>query len=210
MGRLVRATEAGKILGVGPQTVRNWSNSGKLPHTRSAANQRLYDINILEEYKNKQLGIETKTTSEKIFYTRSSSHNDILVETQHNKLVYQYGQPDYSFTDVSSGLNDNRTGLNKLIKHLKNTDSHCVVYITNKDRLTRFGYKYLEDMFSLLNTEIVVLDSDETKEPLEVLMQDFMSLLASFSGKFYRLRGWEQRKQFLKDVEEEVDKHVKE
>ena len=81
--------------------VRNWSNSGKLPHTRSAANQRLYDIDILEEYKNKQLGIETKTISEKIFYTRSSSHNDILVETQHNKLVSQYGQPDHSFTDVS-------------------------------------------------------------------------------------------------------------
>ena len=38
-------------------------------------------------------------------------------------------------------------------------------------------------------------------------MQDFMSLLASFSGKFYRIRGWEQRKKLLKDVNEEVAKH---
>ena len=40
-------------------------------------------------------------------------------------------------------------------------------------------------------------------------MQDFMSLLASFSGKFYRLRGWEQRKKFLDDVQKEVDAHGK-
>ena len=39
-------------------------------------------------------------------------------------------------------------------------------------------------------------------------MQDFMSLLASFSGKFYRLRGWKQQQKFLKDVELEVVKHV--
>lgn len=208
MGRFVRAKEAGKILGVGPQTVRNWSNEGKLPHTRSAANQRIYNTDDLEKFRNIQLGIEETHVSEIIFYTRSSSHNDVLVETQYNKLLTQYGQPDYHFTDTSSGLNDNRSGLNRLIKHLKQSDSHAVVHITNKDRLTRFGYKYLEEMFSLLNTEIVVLDSDETKEPLEVLMQDFMSLLASFSGKFYRIRGWDQRKKFLKDVEKEVDKHV--
>lgn len=55
----------------------------------------------------------------------------------------------------------------------------------------------------------MVLDSDETKEPHEVLMQDFMSLLASFSGKFYRLRGWKQRQQFLTDVSAEVEKNVK-
>lgn len=54
-----------------------------------------------------------------------------------------------------------------------------------------------------------MLDSDDTKEPHEVLMQDFMSLLASFSGKFYRLRGWEQRKKFLDDVQKEVDAHGK-
>lgn len=30
---------------------------------------------------------------------------------------------------------------------------------------------------------------------------------ASFSGKFYRLRGWKQQR-LLKDVEQEVMKHV--
>lgn len=41
-------------------------------------------------------------------------------------------------------------------------------------------------------------------EGQEALIQDFMSLLASFSGKFYRLRGWEQQKRFLSDVNNEV------
>ena len=79
------------------------------------------------------------------------------------------------------------------------------ICVTNKDRLTRFGFHYLDAFFSHLGVRVEVLDSDDTKEPHEVLMQDFMSLLASFSGKFYRLRGWEQRKRFLRDVEREVD-----
>lgn len=56
------------------------------------------------------------------------------------------------------------------------------------------------------NTEIVVLDSDDTKEPHEVLLQDFMSLLASFSGKFYRLRGWDQQKKLISNLSAEVER----
>ena len=32
---------------------------------------------------------------------------------------------------------------------------------------------------------------------LKVLMQDFMSLIASFSGKLYRLRGYDNQKKLL-------------
>ena len=67
--------------------------------------------------------------------------------------------------------------LNKLINHVIEASNRVVVYVTNKDRLTRFGFKYIERLLNSRNCEIVVLDSDDTKEPLEVLMQDFMSLL---------------------------------
>ena len=115
--------------------------------------------------------------------------------------------PDKIFKDIGSGISDKRKGLNQLFSELESTEGKKTVYITNKDRLTRFGFRYLERYFAVLNTEIVVLDSDDTKEPHEVLMQDFMSLLASFSGKFYRMRGWRQRKQFLDDLQKEVDSH---
>ena len=34
----------------------------------------------------------------------------------------------------------------------------------------------------------------------KALMGDFMALLASFSGRFYRIRGWDQQRRLLADA----------
>ena len=39
----------------------------------------------------------------------------------------------------------------------------------------------------------------------EELMQDFMTLIASFSGKFYRLRGYEEKKKLLAEAERRIE-----
>jgi hypothetical protein len=36
-------------------------------------------------------------------------------------------------------------------------------------------------------------------------MEDFMSLLTSFSGKFYRLRGWEQQRKLIDNVSKNLE-----
>ena len=49
-------------------------------------------------------------------------------------------------TDVGSGLKEERKGLKKLMRMV--TDGRIdVVHITYRDRLTRFGYKYLQFFF---------------------------------------------------------------
>lgn len=205
----LRVGEAARYLGVTPQSIRNWSNTGNLPCTYNGAGQRLYTVDDLDAYKNMRMGIPPKSmVPEKIFYVRTSNKYDVSLNNQVAKLTENFGESNIIFKDNASGLNDNRRGLNRLVEHIIEDDNPKTLYITNKDRLTRFGYHFLETFFTAHNTTINVLDSDDTKEPGEVLMQDFMSLLASFSGKFYRLRGWEQRKKFLQDVEKEVNSHV--
>lgn len=204
----IRVKEAANMLGVTAQTVRNWCNEGKLEYTTSIAGQRVFNKEYLQRIINEKNNIIIKPKI--LYYVRSSNDNDILIETQINKLKNNYEEPDKIYQDKASGLNENRKGLNNLINDVIKSETPMKLYITNKDRLTRFGYNYLEKMFTTNQCEIIVLDSNETKEPYEILMQDFMSLLASFSGKFYRLRGWEQRKKFLKNVQEEVDKREQE
>ena len=204
----IRVSQAAEILQVSPQTVRNFCNMGKLPYELNTANQRVFKEQDLLDFKRARLGLPPETVST-YFYVRTSSKQDVSLANQEDKLRSSYGEPTAIFKDTASGLSDKRRGLNKLFTELENTHGSKIVYITNKDRLTRFNFRFLERYLKLLNTEIIILDSDETKEPLEVLMQDFMSLLASFSGKFYRLRGWDQRRKFLKDVQDEVDKHAK-
>lgn len=63
------------------------------------------------------------------------------------------------------------------------------IYVTYKDRLIRFGFNYLEEMFKNHDVQIVVVkDKKEEKDVKEELVDDMMSLIASFSGKLYGMR----------------------
>ena len=87
-----------------------------------------------------------------------------------------------SYKEVASGMNDNRYYLNKII----NDDNWNTLIVENKDRLTRFGFNYLESLFNKLNKKIVVINNiDNDKEDL---MGDLISIIYSFSARIYGLR----------------------
>ena len=55
--------------------------------------------------------------------------------------------------------------------------------VEHKDRLTRFGFNYLKQLW---NVEIVVVN--EVAEDEKDLMQDFVSLVTSFCARLYGKR----------------------
>ena len=58
--------------------------------------------------------------------------------------------------EVGSGLNDQRPKLMKLMEDVMDGKVNNV-YVTYKDRLTRFGYHYLEKVFYHYGVRIVVV-----------------------------------------------------
>ena len=135
-------------------------------------------------------------------YARVSSHD----QKKHGDLDRQIGRlcqkapGSLIYSDVGSGLNTERKGLNKLIKDIQGKKI-STVYITHKDRLTRFGYGYLEKMFEAYDTKIIITESKPDKSAQEELVDDMVSLLASFSEKLYGMRS-SQRKQLAEQVKE--------
>lgn len=95
--------------------------------------------------------------------------------------------------EVGSGLNDNRPKLLKVLNLVMDNKVNKI-YITYKDRLTRFGFNYLETICNKFNVEIKVI-KDNTQETTveQELAKDIMALMASFSGKLYSLRAKESR-----------------
>ena len=94
--------------------------------------------------------------------------------------------------DVGSGLNDNRCGFNKLTELIIQNKVNKLV-VEHKDRLTRFQFNVIKKMFESYGCEVIVInDVDVSSE--EELATDIMSLMASFSGKFYGRRSAERRK----------------
>lgn len=199
MKKFYRVTEAATQIGVSASALRTYTAQGRIKSTRNPAGQRIYT----QEQINKFLGIE-KTPASFVFYVRSSDGDKIKINNQVSLLTEKYGEPLKVYKDNASGLSEKRSGLKSLIKAAEGRKFDTVI-ITQKDRLTRFGFTYLEQLFATYGVKIVVLGKENEKSLQEELLQDFMSLLASFSGKFYRLRGYEQKKLLLDKAGEQLE-----
>lgn len=198
MSKYYRIKDAAAILGVGPSALRSYTNQGLVECTFNPAGQRIYTMEQLQAF------MGTLNDPVSVFYVRSSDGDSVKMGNQAALLESQYGTPVRVYKDRSSGLSDSRPGLSALLRDAERKKFNRVC-VTQKDRLTRFGFKYLSELFRLHGVEVVVLGEDDKVDLNEELMKDFMSLIASFSGKFYRLRGYKQQAMLLKKAESEIN-----
>lgn len=199
----VRVGEAARILGVAPQTVRNYCDQGILEYRTTPFGQRIFDEATLRKFLNDPYNY-TETPDITAYYIRCSDGNQQTLEHQLQELKDAYGDNENIrvYKDKASGLNEKRKGLKRLIHDAeKGKIQH--VRITYKDRLTRFGYEYLEHILNTAGADIQVLH-EKHQSPDEELMEDFMKLIASFSGRFYKMRSINNQKRLLKDANQEL------
>lgn len=199
----IRVTEAGNILGVGPTTIRRWVENGKLPDVRNAAGQRIFEMKDLEPLLPQDMNAE-EITPQRVFYVRSSSGKDTSLEAQINSLSDSYGEPKNLYQDKCSGLRESRAGLDRLLRDAKER-KFTEVCVTYPDRLARFGAGFIEQLLLAYGVTVIYQNPGKNGSPEEELMSDFMALIASFSGKFYRLRGWEQQRKLIDTVKKDLD-----
>jgi putative resolvase len=200
----LRASEAAKFLCVTPQTVRKYYKQGKINGYETPGGQIIYKTQELRELLEGKPGYTPEPQEIAAHYLRASDGDKTRLQTQKTQLQEKYGTPEYTIQDKASGLNEKRKGLNRLITLAKEGKINTI-RITQKDRLTRFGYSYLEQLFAAYSVKIIVAFEKEDKTLAEELMEDFMSLIASFSGKFYRIRGYDQQRELLKQAEQNIE-----
>jgi putative resolvase len=95
--------------------------------------------------------------------------------------------------DVASGLNEERESLSKLFDLVEERRIGVVV-VASKDRLTRFGFRYLERYFSSHSVRVEVVNGEEPKDAYQELVEDLIALVSSFAGKLYGLRSHKYEK----------------
>jgi predicted site-specific integrase-resolvase len=110
-------------------------------------------------------------------------------------------------SDVTSGLKTDRRGLLKLFNYVVNKQVDVIV-ITYKDRLTRFGFEFLEYFFKQYGVGIEVVFGEEPKDAYQELVEDLIEIVTSFAGKLYGLRSRKKKKlvEGFKKLLEEVEK----
>lgn len=190
--KFVKVSKAAEHYSCSVRTLYRWRDEAKIQYKTTPSGGTLFGVEIEETAK-------TSPTRFEAHYCRVSAttEQETSLITQAQQLFDSKTSENFVvYKDNGSGLNENRKSLTKLLLAVKE-GKITVVRITHKDRLTRFGYKYLEELFAAYGATIEVLFETERKSPESELLQDFMNLLASFSGKFYGLRSNENQKKLL-------------
>jgi putative resolvase len=189
--KLLTLREACRRLGVHPNTLRKWDREGKVRVVRTVGGRR----RIPESEVERLMGFVKPDVSRKaVIYVRVSSHDQKQrgdLERQKQSVLDYAKSRGYEVTavleDVASGLNEERESLSKLFGLVEERRIGVVV-VAFKDRLTRFGFRYLERYFSSHGVRIEVVNGEEPKDAYQELVEDLIALVPSFAGKLYGLR----------------------
>ncbi len=138
-----------------------------------------------QEQLNHFLGLKSKTRLNRkiIGYCRVSSYKqkDDLERQIENVKTYMYAK-GYQFeiiADIGSGISYNKKGFNHLIDIITNSEVDKIV-VLYKDRLIRFGYELIENIYEKYGTTIEIIDNTEKIEEQE-LVEDFIQIVTVFS-----------------------------
>jgi len=110
-------------------------------------------------------------------------------------------------SDVARGLKTDRRGLLKLFNYIVNRQVDVVV-VTYRDRLTRFGFEYLEYFFKQYGVRVEVAFGEEPRDAYQELVEDLIEIVTSFAEKLYGMRSHKKKRlvEGFKKLLEEVEK----
>jgi len=146
--------KACEILGVHPNTLRNWADSGKIEHIVTPSGQRKYNIDPLIGKNKKPIGI---------CYCRVSSPRQREALSLQVVLM-QSRYPEHEIVkDIGGGLNFKRRGLRSILKRLLDGDKLELV-VADKERLASAGFDLIEYLVEQNGGKIVVLEHSPKKE----------------------------------------------
>lgn len=167
-------------VGVSYRTALRWFKSGKIRGRQMETGTIL----ITEP-------IDDPPTSERpsraAIYTRvSAAENQSNLEGQAKRLQDYCAAKGYPVSrvvkEIGSGVNDARPKLLKLLVD----PSVTLIVVEHQDRLTRFGFNYIEQLLKMQGRKIEVINLAGNGK--EDLVQDFVSIVTSFCARLYGQR----------------------
>lgn len=169
-----KTAEIMKILNISYSTIKNYDKQGKLLIKRTETGRRVVLREDLLNYLDSLeiLVHDDETIKHDVIYARVSSNEQKTKGDLDRQAMFLMEncrdlQKPIILKEVGSGLNDKREKIQELIHMVENNEVNRV-FVTCRDRLTRFGFYYLESMFKAHGVEIVVVkDKDKEKSVQE-------------------------------------------
>lgn len=178
-----------KLQGINYHTAYKWFNKGLIPNAKQLPTGTI----LVSESKENQ-----PQKSKIVIYARVSNHSrkkeiDYQIDRLKQFCLAKGYSIEKEYKEIASGMNDNRPQFWKMI------DSEpTLIVIENKDRLTRFGFNYIERLLDKQNCQIEVIHQDEEDET--DLIKDLVSIITSFCCRLYGIRRGQNKSNKIKEV----------
>jgi len=184
-------------VGVSYQTAHRWFKNGKIPGAYQISTGTVIVPDSAIPSNSKESNPRTKT----VVYARVSSNEQrkTNLETQAERMQNFCSANglvvDRVVKEVGSGLNDKRKKLlsifhDPLVKR---------IVVEHRDRLTRFGFNYLQTFAEIEGFEIIVADKTMDNDKDDI-MADFTAIITSFCARLYSKRRGKNKADALKKV----------
>ncbi|MFP3265286.1 MAG: IS607 family transposase [Acidilobus sp.] len=188
----MRPKEVCERLGISYTTLRDYVKRGYIKPVLTPGGKWRFR----EEDVERLIGVVVKQRRV-ILYARASSNSQRDDLEGQVKVLEDWARQnnivDYEVvTDIGSGLDEDRREFKKLLTLAVERKISKIV-IAYPDRLTRFGFKTIEELLRPFGVEIVVL-SHEDKDPREELVEDLITITSHFAGKLYGMRSHKYEK----------------
>ena len=197
--KLLNLNEVAEKLSVDKTTLRLWDKNGTLKAVRTKGGHRRYKEADVQAMMGEKSNTSDNADVVAIYCRVSSGEQKQKGDLDRQKgRLWEYCREkgysaEYVFEEVGSGLNDNRS---KLMQMMKLAEEHKIsrVIIEHKDRLIRFNKNILIKYFNSHNVKVEWVSETLSQSFENELVEDMLSLIASFSSKIYGKRSAENRK----------------
>jgi predicted site-specific integrase-resolvase len=187
----MKLSEYAKQQGISYRTAFRWWKAGQIPGYQAPTGTI-----IVQEPK------EPAAPAQRVaIYARVPSHeHQANLDRQAERLLSYCAAKGYQVSkvvkEIASGVNDSRPKLLALLEDQAIT----LMVVEHRDRLTRFGFRYLETLLREQGRTIEVVNQAENET--EDLMADLTSILYSFTARLYgRRRAKRKTEALVKQLE---------
>ena len=175
----MKLSDYAKQAGVRYETAWRWFRDGKIRGHRVGA----HTIIITEDEGEARIAAGDQVA---IYARVSAAENRPNLDSQAERLVAYCAARGYQVSqvvkEIGTGVNDSRPQLLKLL-----SDPRVgVIVVDHKDRLTRFGFRYIEALLAVNGRRVEVVNLAENGR--EDLLSDLTAIIYSFCARLYGQR----------------------
>lgn len=191
----MKLSEWAKLQGVSYKTAWNWFKAGKLPVKAVQTETGTILVEpVLSSAESKSAWVYARVSS-----PEKKGDLDRQAERCVSFCAASGWTVEAVIKEVASGMNDNRPKLRKLI-----AAKPARIVVEHKDRLTRFGFGYFEQLLPMVGCALVVVNRD--KEEKDDLLKDLVAIITLFCCRLYGLRRGQRKAAEIKRLCEEPSK----